>query len=277
MTDKIAKAYMAMKRPKLYPALQTVFGKHSAPLEEAITVSHSYVMDDPLHDTKERDRLHKDHSIHMDEDALKDIRGYTTLSFMVNSALHKHYNDGEIFDHESIGKAKNIEKILDKHEAKENFHVYTGLRHSPFKAIANVNGNHMVHLPAFTSTSTSFRKASSFSAVDKDTKHDANVHGGIVEPMAKHVLKIHVHPGVSIASVRDLSENKHEHEMLMNRGYDLKIDPSPVKAKHEGGSSELYVWNAYPVSRKVRTLEPKDSGAAPAKQQTMLSKALGQS
>ncbi len=278
MSDKIAKAYIAMKKPKRFPSLQTSFGKHSEkveekpqskeeekkPLKEAIPFSNSYVMDDKNFDDAHTDSIHEKHKLHDDIDGL--VEQYTHTSRDINSALHQHYNS-EPHDREQIEVAKKIETALNKNVAQEHFHVYTGIHHSPFKNIATVGGNHMVHLPAFTSTTTHFRKAMIFSNVDKTTKHNPAIHSGDVEPMANHVLKLHIHPGVSIASVRHIAKYKGEHELVMNRGYDLKIDPVPTRIHHEA-DRPVYVWNAYPVERRGRNLNidtGKDANPEPVR------------
>ncbi len=281
MSDKIAKAYIAMKRPKRFPSLQTSFGEHSKkqeeppkepeskeddkkPLKEAIASSTTYVMDDKNYDDDHTDHIHESNKLHDDVDGL--VEQYTHNSRDINSALHKHYNS-DPHDRDQIEIAKKIEKALDKNVAKEHFHVYTGVHHSPFKNVATVGGNHMVHLPAFTSTSSHFRKAMIFTNRDDTTKHDPAVHSGHIEPMSNHVLKIHIHPGVSIASVRHIAKWKSENELIMNRGYDLRIDPVPTRVHHES-DKPLYVWNAYPVERRGRNLNidtGKDANQEPVR------------
>lgn len=248
-SDKIAKAYLAMKKPKRYPSLFGSFGSHSTEvIQEAIESHHSYVMDDKYYDTVEEDRVHDAHKLH--DDLNESVSKYTKRSREVNGMLHGHYND-EPHDRSHVDHAKEVEQSLNKNVAHEHFHVFTGLPHSPFKRTAVVAGNHMVHMPAFTSTTTDFRKSLIFAQRDDTTKHNASVHSGKVEPMAYHVLKIHVHPGVSIASVRHVAHYSKENEMLMNRGYDMKIDPVPTRVHHES-QAPLYVWNAYPVARRPR-------------------------
>ena len=253
MSDKIAKAYIAMKKPKRFPSLFGCFGSHSdESLTEEIQSSHSYVMDDRYHsDEAYEDHIHETHKLH--DDLNDSVSKYTRKSYFVNSMLHHHYND-KIHDRDHVDHAKEIEQSLNKNVSKEHFHVYTGLPHSPFKNVSTVAGNHMVHMPAFTSTTTNFRKALIFSQRDDTTKHDAAVHSGRVEPMASHVLKIHVHPGTSIASVRHIAHYSKENEMLLNRGYDMRIDPVPTKVHHES-DMPLYVWNAYPVARRPRNID----------------------
>jgi hypothetical protein len=250
--DKIGKAYMAMKRPKKYPTLETVFGSHSREsLTEDTQRIDQYADTDHYADYKKEDSIHEKHKLTgASDDVSNSFVSYTKDSYHINKTLHKHYGGEELNQHDTkqIPHIKNISGHLDKHLATEHFHVFTGVKHSPFKNIANVNGNHMVHLPSFTSTTTNVKKAVSFSMEDHETKHDPNVHSGDIDKSARHVLKIHVHPGVSIASVRHLSTNSHEEEMLMNRGYNLNIDPKPTKI--EGSKFNVYVWNAYPVSRR---------------------------
>ena len=70
---------------------------------------------------------------------------------------------------------EHIDKVLDKASTKHDFHVYTGVKKSPHKYWEETKHHKdkpiQVHLPAFTSTSTSFRKAKSFSEVDDNPKN----------------------------------------------------------------------------------------------------------
>jgi hypothetical protein len=265
MTDKIARAYLAMQRPKHYPVLDTLFGGHSAKKIEEVFVSKTYSVDDPYSRTPElADRLHSDNKA----TSVRELREYSIHSTPINSALRKHHADPKQFNEllhatstdwgarssDPLMTSKAIDQHLSDHEASENFHLYTGIPHSPFRVAAVDSGNHVAHLPAFTSATTKFQKAMSFAEPDHETKHDKNLHGGLIEPGALHILKLNVNKGDSVASIRHFSANPEEDEMLVNRGYDITIHPRPVKASGET-NRPVYVWSATLGRRRPRPIQ----------------------
>ena len=265
--DKVARAYLAMRAPQRYPAIHTSFGKHSQmseTLSEDIFVdTHYSEREKYAANSKEAERIHSLHSEIKDGHA---ISHYVLNSLPINSALHEHY--GKTFNPDldvsgwdgldkvstPLDKAKELDTQLQGHVAKEDFHTYTGLFYSPFKHAIDEQGNHMVHMPAFTSTSTSFKKALTFSESDHTTKHEPLKHGGQIKSGARHVLKLNIPKGTQIASVKHLSRNPDEDEFLMNRGYDIAINPTPIMASGES-NVPVYVWSATPTKRRPKPIQ----------------------
>ena len=264
MTDKIASAYLAMRRPKRFPVLNTVFGTHSNKQLDEVFIMKEYSQNDPY--TKSPELADKVHAQNKMKEELREVREYSIHSTAINSALHENHA-GQSFDPElakhayswqrpvnaPLQTAKSIDSYLTEHKSPEAVHVYTGLQHSPFKNPHIDGGNFVAHLPAFTSSSTNFKKALGFSSVDNETKHDKTVHGGAVEN-GYHVLKIHAPAGTELASIRHMSANPEEDEMLINRGYDITINPRPVLASGES-NRPVYVWSASLTKRRPKPIQ----------------------
>ena len=256
MTDTIARAYSSIIPSDLkLPDLETICCNHSQPrekLEEVFTGDRRNFTYN-FSEGKKYDELHEQHAA----EATDPLREYTGFSFPVNSALHGHSQTGQIkpTQVQDIELAKKIENDLMPYQAKKPFTVYTGLRYSPFKSAMNIGGYFHAHMPSFVSTSTDLHTAEFFAAHDHDTEHDQSLHHGSIEPSAKHVLKIHVTPGTNIASVKNFSRYDSENEMLLNRGYNVMVNPRPTYLPPKGqGLGPTYVWDTWVTRRTPRKL-----------------------
>lgn len=221
-------------------SMETVFGLHS---QKSVMESEYKSLSD-----KEHDKLHKTsvpfNTTGVTPEHMAAVSDYTKDSTMLNGYLYNHHKmliaAEKYKDH-----ANNLTELLNKHKTKKSVDVYTGIPYSPARHFDKVDGkvpeSKIVHLPAFTSTSTSRRTAATF-AREGSHENDAN-HGVATE--CKHILKIHVPAGSSAASVKDISSMEHENEVLLNRGHNIEIHHKP---EHIGGN--VYQWNAKIVSHK---------------------------
>jgi len=219
--------------------METVFGSHS---QDKLTEESEYTSPTD----KDHDTLHNTHVPldlkHLNVDHLASIRKYTQDSTMINGYLHNKHNKKnatEIY-HDQVS---NLSSALDKQKTKKPADVYTGVPYSPAKHFHQVDGktpqHTIVHLPAFTSTSTSRRKAAEFA---RSTRHKNDKNHGIKEE-TRHVIKIHVPAGSSAASVRDESQMEHEQEVLLNRGHNIQIHHEPEDIGHN-----TMLWHAKVIS-----------------------------
>jgi len=233
------KEYRSRKN-KPFEAMETVFGSHSQKSVHEASTPYSSPTD------ADHDKLHANAPLNqtsLEPHQVKALTRYTRDSTMINGYLHNKHkgtNASEVY----ADQAEDISHALDKHKTKAPIDVYTGVPKSPSEHFHTVDGNTpthtTVHLPAFTSTSTSLRKASEFS---RETSHTNDVNHGIKED-TKHVLKIHVPKGSSAASVRSLSNMDNEHEILLNRGHNIQIHHEPEDIGHN-----TMLWHAKIISR----------------------------
>jgi hypothetical protein len=181
---------------------------------------------------------------------------YTTDSSDLNSMLHAHHNDD--FDKfENLANSGNgllqhvrgLDKELDHAKTTQDMSVYTGIRRSPFPHFENGAKHAYLHMPAYTSTSPSFHIAASFArsfpAYGEHTPKAAQEQHGLNIPedhAVHHVLKLNMPAGSKAASVRGFSVHGDESEILLHRGYDIKMHPKPTVVT--SGKHTHLIWNA---------------------------------
>lgn len=173
----------------------------------------------------------------------KVINQYTGAdSRTIANTLHKMYRNRKFkpdqFTKEQI---QMLDDIMYNHPLKTNLTVYHGLKETPLRIWFNykvpLNKSVIVHMPAFTSTSTNFRKALSFASMDL-LENILQYHGP-----KYNVLKIQVPAGTPGLSVKKYSNYKHEDEILLGRGVNLQINPNP---KIKGDM--LLIWDCKVLS-----------------------------
>lgn len=213
-------------------SMETSFGSHSIQESE-----YKVLSDEEQAEIHQKLKLDK---TNIDPKNIGDITKYTDSSYGLNSYLHATRN-GHDTSTQTMNRdwANRLTDTLSKQSTKEPYDVYTGINHSPAKYFTSQKelGPVQVHLPAFTSTSTKRRTASLFSRRSQDPNDSK--HGVKSEADVKHIIKIHMPTGTQAASVMPYSFSAHEHEVLLNRGHNIEVDPIP---EHIGNNT--YQWNA---------------------------------
>lgn len=199
----------------------------------------------------EHEQIHtKNNFVSRDPSHIKAISDYSKNSTQINSYLHdKHNNVPDRYN--SVGvddKVKTLTDAINTAKIKDHIHVFTGLKDSPTRFF---NGSDKekkdVHLPAFTSTTTSRPTAIKFASGTDDNTNGA--HGIEHDTHNRHILKIHVPAGTSGASIIEHAMIPEEKEILLNRGHNISIDPIPDKI-----SDNIYQWNARITSHTPKEL-----------------------
>ena len=270
------------KKEHRYPSMETSFGQHSLDKKSIPNKEHRYPSMETSFGQHSRDKVvneeidpndlsndyHRDihlqrapmHTDKMTPEEIDAVKKYTDDSKDLNRSLHSIYNGAnkvEIHNYDdNVDRAKMIDTALDKHQTHDDFHVYTGVRRSPSRYFEkDASGNlkpTIVHLPAFTSASSSKLNAEGFT---KMVSHENDENHGITE-RTNHILKIHVPKGSKAASVAALSWLPTEKEILLHRGYNIEVDPHPTKETSGIVKSEpLHVWHARIIEHKPTNLE----------------------
>jgi ADP-ribosyltransferase exoenzyme len=254
--------------PKKPDSMSTSFGKHSEkkePIQEKISLV-------PKDSPNSLPRITAAENSHIHEkvapigklsvDQKEAVHDYSDSSRAINDMLHKHNSGYDISTSRSAAykdTAKHLDAALDKHKTSEDMHVYTGLKHSPSKHFKKVNGKvpdkAIVHLPAYTSTSSSFHSAREFAENtmhQNDERHNIDYEDGDHGDgfTARHVLKLHVPNGSHAMSLMKHSFDPAEKEILLHRGHHIEVDSKPTKT-----DKNTYVWNAKVVAHKPNDLE----------------------
>ena len=183
-----------------------------------------------------------------------DLYNYSFGSRDISSFLHKKYrgkNPRNVeFDVPDL--VKGIDSVFSgkKYALKRTLKVYSGVHESPAniwtKYGADTNKPVRVHLPAFTSTTTSWQIAVDFSGrarVNLDKHTPVEIIGGTPNKnplLGLQILYIEVPKGYNAVSIKDISNQPHEDEILLPRGLDVIINPRPL-IKYDYGLP-IFVW-----------------------------------
>jgi hypothetical protein len=176
--------------------------------------------------------IHKDTYIpKADYDKAATVRGHTFSSREVNDTLHKHYRgEKEINRNKGYvgGHIEKLDTILAKFKLSKPGTVYSGIPESIEQAYKKYKADRSkpirLHLPAYTSTSTSLSIALNFAGVDPQ------------------VLMIELPIGTPAVSIKSVSNYKEENEVLLPRGMNIEVQPTPSIIKKYG--VKTYIWKA---------------------------------
>lgn len=255
--------------PKKKETMETSFGSHSLPKTKSVKedvapatpkkVAHPMAYAKHIRTDEEHEHQHTQVAPFHQDKATQDERyavsDYTDSSTPINSMLHMHNKGHDISTQNKAqyrDTAKHLDSALNGHTTHEDTHVYTGIKYSPAKHFKRVAGkvpiSVNVHLPAYTSTSTSVTAARSFS---EHTSHPNDERHGVDSESheCRHIIKIHVPKGTHAMSLRDSSCVPEEKEILLHRGHELEIHHQPEKL-----DNETYLWHAKVVGHKLADL-----------------------
>jgi len=169
----------------------------------------------------------------------------------INSSLWHNYLHGLEVPSDVKSHVDNIKSVLLPETKVDDLKLYTGVKVSP-AATAGVEWNStrpvkILHLPAFTSTSTNFDVATQFTEPDEESVHHESDHHDVIESGATHILQLHFpHTIHHAASMIDHGVG-HEEEVLLGPNHSFELHPRPTKV--DGPLGPVYVWKA--VSRGV--------------------------
>lgn len=244
------------KNPEKLENMETSFGSHSIKkpknIEEAVETPFKEMKLSSAVHNKLHTKVAPMRDDNLSEKELSAVKEYTDDSSELNSMLHRHAQGSD------VGTTRNkpihdiasgLDSALVKHKTSEDLTVYTGVKRSPVHHFDKYQGRipkeTKVHLPAFTSTSTSVHKAHEFAVPDS---HFNDEEHGIDEGSHKHVLELHVPKGTHAMSVRNHSFVPTENEVLLHRGHEIMVHHKPTRL-----SNGDYLWHA-----KVVGHSPKD-------------------
>jgi hypothetical protein len=178
------------------------------------------------------ENIHKDVAIDDPNDPeLTPLYYHSMGSRTVNNILHQHYRGETEIDPKSHAAKhiKKMDKVLKRFSLSKPAKVYTGIpvsvEHAYEKYKADRSKPIRLHLPAYTSASTKFLQAISFSV-----------------GRGNNVLMIELPIGTPAVSLKKISSHDYEKEVLLPRGIDIEVQPTPEIVEKYGG--KIYVWKA---------------------------------
>ena len=175
--------------------------------------------------------IHKDVVADPNDPELDPLYYHTLGSRTVNDFLHRHYRgETEVDPKSHVAKfIKKMDKVLKRFNLSKPAKVYTGVpvsvEHAYEKYKADRSKPIRLHLPAYTSASTRFLQASSFSV-----------------GRGNNLLMIELPAGTPAVSLKKISNHSYENEVLLPRGIDIEVQPTPEIVEKYGG--KIYVWKA---------------------------------
>lgn len=272
---KTFKDYITEKKKDIPAYDDCVMGSHSlrridlnSAYDSGELGSHSIdegsntIADDKELNAKQHDKIHKEIAPAKkpkNEKTSDAIKKYTDHSTPINSTLIS-YHEGHPLN---TGLKDHIDLLtghISRHSTKEPTVVYTGVRRSPARHFVGHKGEDKeVHFPAFVSTSSSLGMARTFAY---DTQHPNDDDHGVIHNAdeggtARHVYRIHMPKGTQALSTRDTSFVPKEHEVLLNRGHDMRIERLPDLHIDKKGR-HTHIWDAHIVDRSAANLDNED-------------------
>lgn len=182
-----------------------------------------------------------------------DIYNYGEHSKSLNSALIARYDAGANMKRlgafkeygvkpEDVGYVdhKALDSIVRQTKSPHDLTLYTGIRRHPQK---RANGDGLLHLPAYTSTSLNAAPAISFA-----TKSPRHISEDPQDRRNKHVLKISYPKGSHGVYIGKQTDIPGEREFLMPRGVTLRISDNPRIIHDPFHDRHVHIWDAEPVS-----------------------------
>ena len=239
-----------------YPTMETSFGSHSLPNKKKVdeaTVKKPKLHEEPEPTIVEHEAMHS--AAAMPKEKLSPNEGeaindYTDESRGLNGTLHKHAKGFDINTPSNTSNKKTIgslDNALRRQSTSSDMTLYTGLKSSPSKYFKDRKSKApvTVHLPAFTSTSTSPKTAQGFAEGTSDLRDEDH---GIEDGGGSHFLKIHAPKGTKAGSVKAHSFVPEENEILLHRGHDIEIHHTPTKM-----ANDMYMWHG-----TIKSHSPQD-------------------
>ena len=235
-----------------YPSIQTFMGEDKFGLVN--------------YPSKEQQKIHRQYDITRNKEYanyrpgsdLAYIGDYTSDSYNLNDYLHRHYrkaahtvpkNDEKFYKKQ----VQSLDRALTLQKLKKPLTVYTAVPESPANAWAvygaDVRRPIRLHLPAYTSTTTSLKVAVQFAenslptdSVDHRRHPPRNIKKGVGDN-GNQIIMLTIPAGTPASSVKNVSDIPEENEVLLPRGMNIEVNPRPTMLKNGD-----YVWHAQVIS-----------------------------
>lgn len=184
------------------------------------------------------------------------VDAYSRNSRTLNKSLVGYHN-GSDFDDRYKPHLEALDSLLSKKKTTADTHLYSGISWHPGKHLGK-SGSAEVHLPAYTSMSTSINQAAGFAKVLPKSEHDAG-HDLTFnsDDTVSHVLKVHVPKGTPAMSLMKHSMVPGEKEVLLHRGHELEVDHKPKPFVSKSGKI-VNVWHARVVGHYPADIDQED-------------------
>ncbi len=250
-----------------YPSIATALGEAQADLVKYKKGQERQIHKDLAlkHNKKDFDYDYDNEADWEDSHYVTDYTGGT--SQYINDILHQHYRN-QLASKKDLQRYQRhiagLDRILSGKKLKQPVTVYTTVPVSPADAWekygVDVNEPIRLHLPAYTSTSTSLDVVQNIAddrlepvSVDRQRHPPRNAQKAPQDNWGNQILMLSIPAGTPAASVQKISEYPDENEILMPRGMDIVVNPNPTVL--DNGD---YVWHAQVIGHNpVQIVQPK--------------------
>lgn len=177
-------------------------------------------------------------------------------AWSINRYLHRNLKGVVKKPPEEKTWVKEIDSVFankNNHVGKHHI-VYTGIPESPDKlfdkesekrgAAKNKIHHVVAHFPAYISATTEEHVAKRFADSYDRKESDPNI----------HVLKLHVPPHHPSMSIKKISTDPSQNEVLLHRGTRVKIHPNPIQKRGKDGTV-TNVWHGEVVGHHLDDLQ----------------------
>lgn len=132
---------------------------------------------------------------------------------------------------------RHLDHAISSHKLKSKAVVYHGTSFNPHE-FASKHPDRHIHMPSYTSTSSSSDMAAGFAAPHYNPEKPSKDNS--------HVLRIHLPKGHEVLPILHRSYHDHEHEILLHRDSKFKISEKPTHSV-DFGHKVVHFWDAHPV------------------------------
>lgn len=218
-------------------------------------VSEARLADDVERTEEEHLALHKAAPIPrgLDENENESFRRYADDSKDINSSL-LNYHNGHSWRETHNDYLSHLDRGMNKTKTTEPMTVYSGIKWSPSKHLKNLSADEKhvdIHLPAFTSTSSSLKQAVGFA--EHQTPHKDDEKNDVIKEESpdslnkytvRHVLRIHLPKGTHAMTMLRHTFAPIEREVLLHRGHEIRLNRKPQRHFDLNGNP-VNVWDAH--------------------------------
>lgn len=215
-------------------------------------VSEAKMADDVERTKEEHAEVHKLAPVPkgLNQNEHESLQRYSDDSKDINLSLINYHN-GHSWRQSHNDYLSHLDKALEKTKTTKDTTLYSGIKWSPSTHLVNKpeNATHVdIHLPAFTSTSSSLNQAVGFAEPQMphrdDEKNDVMGHEALGSHRVRHVLRIHVPKGTHAMSMLKHTFAPIEKEVLLHRGHEIQMSVKPQRHFDRNGDP-VNIWDAH--------------------------------
>lgn len=161
-----------------------------------------------------------------DSEHAKALVDYSLSSYEINSSLIKRHIRGTGLTKYINADVNDISDAISRQKTNKDMIVHSGIGFNPLYMGHSTAGFSIMHLPAFTSTSTDPGVGYKF-AKSKASHTDPEFFGPEAEEGTRHMVSLHIPTGSHALNMKRYNTNLNEREILLNKDAKVAIFKHP--------------------------------------------------